>query len=201
MERDKKIIICIVAESGSGKTFVADYIAAKYNIYPIESRTTRPPRHKGESGHMWVTEQEFDTYAQENMIAFTEFGGCRYCCLIEDVTDPIMTYVIDEYGLKYLKRYFSNTFNIFAVRIIADNIKRHKRVDRSRTSRDNGKFTIPLDEFDFCIFNDYDPIKTYKQVDSIINQIITYELSSGNTGVCTCTHGANPKQHSDCKRY
>jgi len=168
---DRKKIICIVGESGSGKSFIADYLGAKYGIFIIESRTTRQPRHEGEKGHTWITEQEFDTYKKEDMIAFTEFGGSRYCCLLEDVVDKMHSYVIDEKGLKYLKKHFSDTFNIFAVRVVANEEKRKRKTDKKRIARDKGKFTMPLDDFDFYIINEYDSIKTYKQADTIINQI------------------------------
>ena len=58
-------------------------------------------RYPGETGHTFVTKEEFDTFSHDDMIAYTEFGGHRYCCLKKDVLD-FNTYVIDERGLIYL---------------------------------------------------------------------------------------------------
>jgi len=118
----KKTLICIVGESGTGKTYLANYLSSNYGIDMIQSYTDRPKRHEGEIGHTFLSREEFDELDMRHMIAFTTWlqgNGeiARYCCLDSDVTDPVMTYVIDERGLIYLKRYWSHKFNIFAVRM------------------------------------------------------------------------------------
>ena len=113
---DKPIILCIVGESGSGKTLVADYIAEMYGWQLIESRTTRPPRFEGEGGHTFVSDEEFDSYKMLDMIAYTTFGTARYCCLKKDVHDRSL-YVIDEFGLYYLKTHFSDIYHIISLRL------------------------------------------------------------------------------------
>lgn len=172
---EKKTIICIVGPSGSGKSFIATYYEAMYNVFLIQSRTTRLPRHEGEKGHMFVSNEEFDSYKKEDMLAFTTFGDNRYCCLTQDVKDTISTYVIDEVGLKYLRQHFSDTFNIFAIRVVANEEKRLKKVDKQRILRDKGKFNMCLDEFDYIIYNDFNSYDTYKQATDIYNQIMSYD--------------------------
>jgi guanylate kinase len=148
-------IICIVGESGVGKTHLAEYLDNKWGIPMIESRTTRAPRYEGEKGHTFVSDEEFDSYDKNDMLAFTEFGGKRYCCLSGDVSADITTYVIDEFGLQYLKEHFSHKYSIFAVRIYAVDSEIKKRVSQERIDRDKGKFTLSADHFDYLLENDY----------------------------------------------
>jgi len=147
----KKKIICIVGPSGSGKTFMANLIEDEYGIQMIESRTTRPPRHEGERGHTFVSDEEFDTYKKEWMIAYTKFGDYRYACLHSDITDPVMTYVIDEFGLSYLRENFSHLYDIFAVRVYMNDELRKELIGEERMMRDEGKFTMGDDEFDYFL--------------------------------------------------
>ena len=55
----KPLIICIVGESGSGKTTIAEYIEREHGIKMMESYTDRPMRYPGETGHTFVTKEEF----------------------------------------------------------------------------------------------------------------------------------------------
>ena len=88
------------------KTTIAEYIEEKYNIPSIYSYTDRPPRYPKERGHTFVSPEEYDKFDVADMIAYTNFGGKRYCCLKQDVKS-INTYVIDENGLKYLEKEIS----------------------------------------------------------------------------------------------
>jgi len=159
----KPIIICIVGESGSGKSFIAQILEDKYSIPMIESRTTRPPRFEGEPGHLYVSDKEFDTYKEEDKIAFTTFGKYRYCCLIDDVS-PYCSYVIDEDGLRYLREHFSSRFNIFSLRIFAYPSEREKRGTPDRIARDEGRFTMGHEDFDYILHNNYDTNETERKV-------------------------------------
>ena len=150
---DKPTIICIVGESGSGKTLIADYLDHRYGYEIIESRTTRPQRTPDEDGHTFVSQEEFDSYDKDEMIAFTTFGGYNYCCLKKDVKDK-NTYVIDEHGLKYLKENFSRIYNIYSIRVHRDYHARVRAVGRDRVDRDKGKFTMDDKEFDWVIENE-----------------------------------------------
>ena len=149
---DKPMILCIVAESGAGKTMVADYIAEMYGWQLIESRTTRPRRTPDEGGHTFITDDEFDSYKMEDMIAYTTFGQYRYTCLTKDVHHRSL-YVIDEFGLYYLKTHFSDIYDIISLRLHRDKMKRIESVGEERVARDDGKFTMKDNEFDYVCFN------------------------------------------------
>jgi len=144
----KPIIFAIVGESSSGKTSLAEYIESEYGIPMIESYTTRPRRTEGETGHTFVSEQDFNEIHQSDMIAFTEFGGHKYCCLHADVRDE-NTYVIDEYGLRYLKDNFSELYDIKSIRCYCNEAERIRRGGEERAARDKGRFTMDRKMFDF----------------------------------------------------
>ena len=169
----KPTVICIVGESGSGKSLVADLIQEHYSIPMIESRTTRAPRTEGETGHTFVTEAEFDAYQKEDMIAFTKFGDARYCCLKRDVKIR-NTYVIDETGLKYLEKNFSSEFNIFSIRIIRDEDLRVKTCGEERVSRDKGKFTMFIYDYNAIIRNDGSVEGLLWKIDRIMEAYMLY---------------------------
>ena len=58
MQKTKGIYL-IVGKSGSGKTTLVEALK-KYGYTSIESYTTRPKRFEGETGHTFITEEEFD---------------------------------------------------------------------------------------------------------------------------------------------
>jgi len=147
-EKSKPSIICVVGESGAGKTTLAEYIELNFSIPLIQSRTTRKPRYEGENGHAFVSDEEFDSYNKEDMLAFTTFGKSRYCCLVGDVK-PENTYVIDENGLEYLKANFSDKYKIRTIRVTCNRSERINRAGQERVDRDEGKFNMQLALFDF----------------------------------------------------
>lgn len=179
MSTPTKAIICIVGPSGSGKTFIADYLESEYDIPIIQSRTTRPRRTPTENGHTFISEQMFDTYDYDDMLAFTEWSGYRYCCLKDDVVADMSSYVIDEKGLLYLKENFSHIYEIYTIRIDADKNLREEKVGEERVARDEGKFNLPIDFFDYSLYNDYQTANTHRKADRIISRILfTHECNN-----------------------
>jgi len=169
----KPLIICIVGESGSGKTTIAEYIEREHGIKMMESYTDRPMRYPGETGHTFVTKEEFDTFSHDDMIAYTEFGGHRYCCLKKDVLD-FNTYVIDERGLIYLMQNFSEVYDIKCIRVYADLSTRIKRVGKERVERDEGMFTIHKDSelFTCRINNNLSLDYLQDEIDFLLKQLL-----------------------------
>ena len=169
----KPLIICIVGESGSGKTTIAEYIEREHGIKMMESYTDRPMRYPGETGHTFVTKEEFDSFSHDDMIAYTEFGGHRYCCLKKDVLD-FNTYVIDERGLIYLMQNFSEVYDIKCIRVYADLSTRIKRVGKERVERDEGMFTIYKDSklFTCKINNNLSLDYLQDEIDFLLKQLL-----------------------------
>jgi len=175
MEYKKPVIICVVGESGTGKSFMVEYMKEKYGIPMIESYTDRPPRTPGEVGHTFLTSDQFDDINMADMIAFTCWPRgdgkiTRYCCLVDDIKSDYSFYVIDERGLKYLRKYWSSQFTIFAVRIYAQKEERLKRISVDRYNRDEGLFNMTADDFDYFIENNYSD-KMYKKYDALYKRI------------------------------
>lgn len=152
----KPTIVCIVGPSGAGKTTMARFIENALGIPMLVSYTTRPQRPGEIQGvdHWFVPEDEMPP--QDEMLAYTYFGGYHYWMPKQDIpyTDPgICTYVIDEKGLKMLVETYADEFSIVAVLI-----KRHRRalieqVGEERVNRDLERITIPEEEYQEVIYN------------------------------------------------
>lgn len=166
----KPTIICIVGKSGSGKTMVAEHIEAKHGIFMIQSWTDRAKRTETENGHTFISKEEFDNLSQDDMIAYTEFGDNRYCCLKDDLKD-INTYVIDDDGVKYLEEKHANDYNIISIYIDRSILEREKVIDKDRIDRDEKKFSKPLDAYDYVVTNNASTTDLYYKIDEIINTI------------------------------
>lgn len=94
-----KPLYLYIGRSASGKTTVAELLETTSNYKTLQSYTTRPKRHDNETGHTFVSDEEFD--ALQNIIAYTEYNGHRYCCTAEQI-DASDIYVIDVPGVKTL---------------------------------------------------------------------------------------------------
>ena len=91
-------IFLIVGCSGSGKTTITEQLEQKYGLKSIQSYTTRPPRYDGETGHTFISNEEFDKLV--DICGYTEFAGNRYCSTAEQVENNDL-YVIDPNGIDY----------------------------------------------------------------------------------------------------
>lgn len=169
----KPLIICIVGESGSGKTTIAEYIEHEHGIKMMESYTDRPMRYPGETGHTFVTKEEFDSFSHDDMIAYTEFGGHRYCCLKKDVLD-FNTYVIDERGLIYLRENFEDEYDIVCIRVYSSLQNRLKRVGEERVKRDVSMFNLKWYDyrFNYLIHNDYGKDRLFESVEEALKVLV-----------------------------
>jgi guanylate kinase len=168
---EKPIIICIVGESGSGKTLMTEWVEYKYDIPMIQSYTDRLKRDEKDIGHTFLTKEEYDKLKEEDMIAHTQWGKHRYSCLKQDVNKPIMTYVLDEHGLLYLKEHFKFDYKIVAVRVYRDEKERLKTVGEERVGRDEGKFNLWDDSYNYILYNDSTG-DFFIEIDKVINKIL-----------------------------
>lgn len=97
----KEKIILLCGKSGSGKSTIAQLLEDKYNMNVLQSYTTRPKRSSDETGHTFITDEDFDCLC--NICAYGEFGGYRYCAT-QDQVDNADVYVIDAQGIEYFKK-------------------------------------------------------------------------------------------------
>ena len=103
-----KPLFLFVGKSASGKTTIADILEKNYGYKQVSSYTTRLPRYDGEIGHVFVTDDEFDNIAVEDIVAYTEYNGYRYGTTAEQL-DKCSVYVVDVPGVEtLLQNYKSN---------------------------------------------------------------------------------------------
>lgn len=169
MESQKPLMIAIVGRSGSGKTTIAEYIEKKFGIVMIQSHTDRPKRHENENGHVFHTKEEFDKFKHEDMIAFTDFGSKRYCCLKSDTRNR-NTYVIDERGLRTLLN--NEDYDVVSIRLLCGSVELERRAGLERMKRDEGMFTMDIVDFNYRIRTDIGIDYTESCVDRIITKIL-----------------------------
>lgn len=103
MSKTKHKIVLLVGRSGSGKTALANYLHDTYGWRVLDSYTTRPRRVPTETGHTFVSDEEFDRLT--DMVAYTEFDGHRYCATADQV-DNCDIYVIDPAGVKAMQELY-----------------------------------------------------------------------------------------------
>lgn len=94
-----KQLFLFVGKSASGKSTVANILEEKYGLKSVSSYTTRPPRHKDEKGHAFISEEEFDSLGE--LAAYTLYNGYRYGVTFNQI-EECDTYVIDVPGVEYL---------------------------------------------------------------------------------------------------
>ena len=177
----KDIIILLVGESGSGKTTVANLLEEKYGLKSLSSYTTRPKRTPNETGHIFVTDEEFDQL--KDICAYTEFNGYRYCATSEQV-DNSDVYVIDVAGIDYFKEHYKGGKVPLVVYITVDTEVRRDRMlyrgdpperAEERIQNDLKEFFNVLSRANIMIRN----ISIRQTVEEIMNEysIMKYEVN------------------------
>lgn len=99
-------LFLLVGKSASGKTTIAEILESQHDLKSLQSYTTRPQRHEDETGHIFISDTEFDQL--EDIVAYTEYNNYRYCAT-QDQIDEADMYVIDVPGVEaLLENYDSN---------------------------------------------------------------------------------------------
>lgn len=98
-----KNLYCIVGPSGSGKTTLVEALQKEYGYRVIESYTTRPPRHDGETGHIFVSPDEFKEL--KDVYAYNQYDGYEYGITAKQLEENDL-YIVEPSGVEdLLKRY------------------------------------------------------------------------------------------------
>lgn len=169
----KPTIIAIVGNSGTGKTYLANYLRMRLGIPVIISHTTRP-RREGEihgKDYFFISEREIPP--REQMLTHTQYGGHEYFALLGQV--PKMgrcVYVLDEKGLVALRKQYRERFHIIAVLLRATPETLALRgISSERIARDAERLLLPDKSYDAVIDND-GPLRAFEeQALYLINQL------------------------------
>lgn len=125
-------IFLIVGCSGSGKTTITEQLEQKYGLKSIQSYTTRQPRYDGETGHIFISDEEFDKLT--DMVAYTEFAGNRYCAIAEQVENNDL-YIIDPKGVDFFMKAYKGSKTPKIIFISSNLTTRYERmVERAETT-------------------------------------------------------------------
>lgn len=128
-----KNIYCIVGPSGCGKTTIVEALKEKYGYQVIESYTTRAPRYPGETGHIFVSPEEFKALGK--MCAYTKFDGYEYG-VTADLIEQNDLYVIDPAGVDFLREKYRGSKEIQVVGLTASEVVLRQRMKQRGDSED-----------------------------------------------------------------
>lgn len=153
-------IFLVVGESGSGKTTFVEELSKHGNFSTIESYTTRAPRFDGETGHIFVTEDEVPP--KEEMVAYTYYNGNHYWATQKQVETNNL-YVIDPPGIDFFKAAYIGNKRVIVVRVWCPEETRYARMVARGDSAEAAKNRIDLDrewfdalDYDILVLNDSD---------------------------------------------
>lgn len=159
-------LFLFVGKSASGKTTIANILSEKYEYNQVWSYTTRSPRYEKESGHIFVSEEEFNNLGE--LAAYTFYNGNHYGTTFEQLNECDI-YVIDVPGVEsLLKKYKDGGRDIC---IIYFDSTVHTRIHRMLNRNDSDMQIIARllqDEKD----------DWYKQLDSLVWHCVNIEHKS-----------------------
>lgn len=159
--------ILAVGRTNAGKDTVSRELASKYGLTVLSSYTDKEKRADQTNGveHIFLTKEEMDNLLEtEEIVAYTEAVGGRYCATRKQVEDCDI-YIIDPEGIKYMKEKYSSKFNFLVIYIAATLETRKQRSelrgdDKSKFEERCGKENNQFDEFeknkgyDLCFVNE-----------------------------------------------
>lgn len=170
-EKMKKIL-CIVGESGVGKTLCSLHLKNFCDANVICSFTTRPPRETEVEGrdHHFID----IVPPKEELLAYTIYGGYKYYATKSQVFGPCTVYVVDEKGLLDLKERFDGTdeFDIYSV-YITRSVENRKSsgVYEDRMRRDATRTRLDLDFFNYILENNDSKETLFSNIERIYNEV------------------------------
>lgn len=187
MEHQKPLFL-LVGPSGSGKSTIEKELCKRMGLRSIESYTDRPRRTPDETGHIFVSTNEFN--ALGTIVTHTVFAGYQYgttkACL-----DEADIFVVDPNGVREVADlYVDEDREIIIIGIDAPYSSRRQRMEKRgdsydcvihRLLHDHSKFEDMCLYCDIVVYN----IELEKAVDTIERYMCSFfdgrqELKSQN---------------------
>ena len=158
-------MICLIGESGSGKSSIEKYLCDKHGLKKVVSYTTRPPRQGEVDGvdYHFITEEEFFAMKDNNEFAeTTKFRDWYYGATIKELQNKDV-FVIEPIGLKtLLDRKEELNLNLTPIYIyVAERVRMIRMLERGddvdevirRVHNDRETFAGVKDLVQFKVFN------------------------------------------------
>lgn len=166
----KKKILCIVGQSGAGKTLASLHLQNYKGANVICSYTTRPPRPTEVEGR----EHHFIDIVPDRseLLAYAYFGEYYYYATKEQVFGPCTVYVIDEKGLNNLRQDNGDDYDIYSVYIKRKAALRRKcGVTIGRIRRDERRKPLPESSYDYIIENNSSKVHLFDEIERIYDEV------------------------------
>lgn len=150
-------ILLLVGRSGSGKDTVAQYLCDNFGYKKLCSYTTRKIRNDDDlKNHIFVTDEAFDKLmSEENIIAYTEFDGYRYCGTEKQIEENDI-YIIDPTGVEFFLNNYKGNKKPVIVYLACDWHLCYNRMKRRKDDEDKIRQRMMNDETKFGMFKNYD---------------------------------------------
>lgn len=120
-----KPLLLFVGPSGSGKTTIANTMELECGYHQVQSYTTRKPRYKGETGHIFISNEDFNRLGE--FAAYTVYNGNKYGTTVKQL-DECDIYVIDIDGIKTLLKQYKTDRPIYIIYFMASVYTRINRM-------------------------------------------------------------------------
>lgn len=160
------MLFCIVGPSGSGKSTIVNKLC-ELGYIACDSYTTRPKRYENETGHTFITEEEYDKLT--DIVAHVKFNGYRYCVTV-DMLEKCDLYIIDPLGLEVLRKNMNN------FKVIGLSLSKDMCITRMLSRGDSQEDVDKRIENDKTFFDGFESTCDYvidasKNITDIVNEI------------------------------
>lgn len=132
-----KPLFLFVGRSASGKTTIANVLSEKYGYKQVESYTTRAPRFDGETGHIFISEDDFLNLGE--LAAYTYYNDNHYGTTFNQLNECDI-YVIDVPGVESLLKKLEKDDRLIC--IFYFEASTYNRIIRMLDRSDNEKMVI-----------------------------------------------------------